>query len=314
MNDSDNPIWVERYRPRKIRDTILPDTLKATFQKFVDDRNIPNLLLSGPPGVGKTTVAKAMLEELGCDYYIVNGSLNGNIDTLRNEIMSYASTVSLMGGRKYVILDEADYLNANSTQPALRNFIEEFSKNCGFILTANFKDRIIAPLQSRCSVIDFRFSKADKPKLAMAFMSRLETILTKEGVEYDKKVLAELIMSHFPDWRRTINECQRYSATGAIDVGILKNFSDDNLKKLVGFLKDKDFTSMRKWVAESSDVDPNAVMRGMYDSAVEYLKPSSIPQLVLILAEYQFKSAFVADTELNLVACLTQIMVDSEFR
>lgn len=305
-------LWVEKYRPKVIAETILPTDLKKTFQTFVDQKMVPNLLLSGPPGIGKTTVAKAMLDELGVDYYIINGSLHGNIDVLRNEIMSYASTVSLTGGRKYVIIDEADYLSA-ATQAALRNFMEEFSRNCGFIMTCNFKDRILDALRSRCSVVEFKVTKGDKPMLAMEFMKRLDRILKAENVDSDKKVLAELIMLHFPDWRRVLNECQRYAATGKIDSGILKTFTDESLGMLVKYLKTKSFSEMRKWVTDSSDVDPTSIMRRLYDNAVDILKPSSIPSLVLILAEYQYKAAFVADTELNLVACLTQIMVEVEW-
>ena len=307
-------LWVEKYRPKTIADTILPAELKATFQQFVDQKNIPNLLLSGSAGCGKTTVARAMLEELGCDYIIINGSMNGNIDTLRNDIQRFASSVSFTGGRKYVILDEADYLNANSTQPALRNFMEEFSKNCGFILTCNFKNRIIEPLHSRCSVIDFKISKKDLPDLAAQMMKRLITILNEQGVDYDKAVVAELLKKHYPDWRRVINELQRYSATGKIDSGLLANIQEASIKGLVKNLKDKGFTDARKWVAENTDGDSVAIFRTLYDTASEYLTKASVPQLVLILAKYQYQAAFVADHEVNLMACLTEIMMDCEFQ
>lgn len=306
-------LWVEKYRPKTIEDTILPQHLKDTFLEFVRQGNIPNLLLSGSAGCGKTTVARAMLEELGCDYIVINGSLNGNIDTLRNEIMQFASSVSLMGGRKYVILDEADYLNPNSTQPALRNFMEEFSKNCGFILTCNFKNRIIEPLQSRCSVVDFKIKKTDLPALATQMMKRLAHILNTEGVEYDKAVLAELIKKHYPDWRRVINELQRYSATGKIDSGLLANITETSMKALVGFLKEKDFTNMRKWVAENIDSDATAIFRDLYDSSSQYVTKNSVPNLILILAKYQYQAAFVADHEINLTACLTEMMVELEY-
>ena len=307
-------LWVEKYRPKTIADTILPAELKATFQQFVDQKNIPNLLLSGSAGCGKTTVARAMLEELGCDYIIINGSMNGNIDTLRNDIQRFASSVSFTGGRKYVILDEADYLNANSTQPALRNFMEEFSKNCGFILTCNFKNRIIEPLHSRCSVIDFKISKKDLPDLAAQMMKRLVTILNEQGIDYDKAVVAELLKKHYPDWRRVINELQRYSATGKIDSGLLANIQEASIKGLVKNLKDKGFTDARKWVAENTDGDSVAIFRTLYDTASEYLTKASVPQLVLILAKYQYQAAFVADHEVNLMACLTEIMMDCEFQ
>lgn len=309
----DEFLWVEKYRPKTIADTILPAELKETFQQFIDQGNIPNLLLSGSAGCGKTTAARAMLEQLGCDYIVINGSMNGNIDTLRNEIKSFASSVSLTGGRKYVILDEADYLNANSTQPALRNFMEEFSRNCGFILTCNFKNRIIEPLQSRCSVIDFKISKKEMPQLAMQFMKRVANILETEGVEYDKAVVAEVIKKHFPDWRRVLNELQRYSATGKIDSGLLSNMQEMTFKSLIGFLKERDFTNMRKWVGENSDSDSIAIFRQLYDTASETMDKNSIPQLVLILAKYQYQAAFVADHEVNLVACLTEIMIDCKF-
>ena len=311
---SDELIWGQKYRPRTVRETILPEETKQAFIQFVDQKQVPNLLLSGRAGTGKTTAAKAMLEELECDYIVINGSLNGNIDTLRNEIKTFASAVSLSGGRKYVILDEADYLNPNSTQPALRNFMEEYSKNCGFILTCNFKNRIIEPLHSRCSVVDFKIPKEEKQKLASQFLNRVVGILANENVEFDKKVVAEVITKHFPDFRRTLNELQRYSATGKIDTGILVNLKDESLKELMSHLKEKSFTNVRKWVGENSDVDTTVFFRTIYDIASDYLKPSSIPQLVLILAEYQYKAAFVADHEINLTACLTEIMVEVEFK
>ena len=307
-------LWVEKYRPNRLEDCILPDELKNTFQQFINQQNIPNLLLSGSAGVGKTTVAKAMLEELGADYIVVNGSLHGNIDTLRTEIMNFATTVSFSEGRKYVILDEADYLNPQSTQPALRNFMEEYSKNCGFILTCNFKNRIIEPLQSRCSVIDFLFPKKLAPSLAGSFFTRVKTILDQEEVKYDEKVLAEIIQRHFPDWRRVLNELQRYSVSGIIDVGILSNSSQNAFKSLISLLKGKQFSDMRKWVAQNIDSDPTSIMRQLYDSSSEVIKASSIPQLVLLIGEYQYKSAFVADQEVNLVAFLTQVMADVEFK
>lgn len=310
----DDVLWVERYRPRTISDTILPAQLKETFQEFVNKKEVPNLLLTGRAGTGKTTVAKAMLEELGCDYIVINGSLNGNIDTLRNDIKSFASSVSLSGGRKYVILDEADYLNPNSTQPALRNFIEEFSKNCGFILTCNFKNRIIEPLHSRCSVVEFKIPKEDKQKLAAQFFNRVLNILSTEKIDFDKKVVAEVISKYFPDYRRTLNELQRYSATGKIDSGILSNQKEETLKEILEYLKNKNFTNVRKWVGENSDVDATSFFRSIYDVASDVLKPSSIPQLVLILADYQYKAAFVADHEINITACLTEIMVECEFK
>ena len=305
-------LWVERYRPKTVADTILPEDLKKVFQQFVDQKNIPNLILSGTAGVGKTTVAKAMCEELGCDYIVINGSMNGNIDTLRNDIARFASSVSLSGGRKMVILDEADYLNAQSTQPALRNFMEEFSANCGFILTCNFVDRIIEPLHSRCSVVKFKIRKSELPELLKQFLRRVCGILDNEGVTYDKSAVVEVIKKHFPDWRRVINELQHYSATGAIDSGILRNFTDDSLSNLIGFMKDKNFTAVRKWVAES-DMDANEFFRAFYDKAENHIGSGSIPMLVLHLAKYQYQNAFAADPEINLVACLTEIMADCQF-
>jgi len=310
----DDYLWVEKYRPRTVSDTILPDELKNTFQKFIDQENIPNLLLTGRAGMGKTTVARAMLDQLGCDSMMINGSLYGNIDTLRTEISTFASAVSLTGGRKYVILDEADYLNPNSTQPALRNFMEEFSKNCGFILTCNYKNRIIPELHSRCSVVNFQIPRDQKAKLAATFFNRVLSILDKEGIEYDKKAVAQIIEQFFPDFRRVLNELQRYSVTGKIDTGILTNFHDEKLKELVTMMKEKNFTGLRKWVGENNDVDSAVFFRKLYDTAYNFLKGSSVPQLVLIIADYQYKAAFVADQEVNMVAALTEIMVECEFK
>lgn len=312
MITSDEFLWVEKYRPHKIEDTILPEEMKTIFKQFVQQEKIPNLLLSGPPGCGKTTVAKAMLDEIGADYMMINGSLNGNIDTLRNEIQRYASAVSLTGNRKYVILDEADYLNANSTQPALRNFIEEYSKNCGFILTCNFVNRIIEPLRSRCSTIEFKIGKKELPQLATQFLKRVNFILTSEEIPFEKAVVAEVIKKHYPDWRKVIQELQKYSATGKIDTGILVNFSESSIKELMKNLKEKNFTQARKWVAENVDSD-SVIFRTIYDTASDYIQKNSIPALVLILAKYQYQEAFVADKELNVIACLTEIMVECEF-
>jgi len=306
-------LWVEKYRPKTIDECILPDGLKETFRAFVAQNNIPNLILSGGAGVGKTTVARAMLDQIDADYIVINGSMNGNIDTLRTEILNFASSVSFTGGRKYVILDEADYLNANSTQPALRNFMEEFSGNCGFILTCNFKNRIIEPLHSRCSVIEFKITKDDLPKLASQFMKRIINVLNTERVSFDKSVIAELISKHVPDWRRVLNELQRYSVNGSIDTGIFVNIDNDNFKVLIGYLKSKNFNEMRKWVGENSDTDITALFRKLYDISNDVVKSNSIPELVLILAEYQYKAAFVADHEINIVAAFTRIMIDIEF-
>jgi len=307
-------LWVEKYRPRKIADCVLPEDLKHTFQEFVNNGNIPNLLLCGSAGVGKTTVARAMLEEINADYIVINGSMNGNIDTLRTDIRNFAATVSFTGGRKYVILDEADYLNANSTQPALRNFMEEFSSNCGFILTCNFVNRIIDPLHSRCSVVEFKIGAKEKATLAKEFLTRACGILDQESVGYDKKVLAEVIMKHFPDWRRVLNELQRYSVRGTIDSGILASVDNVEIKELVKYLKAREFESMRKWVAQNSSMDVVVLFRKLYDASSTIMKPESIPPLVLTLADYQYKSAFVTDQEINLAACLTQIMIDCEFK
>lgn len=307
-------LWVEKYRPKTIEDCVLPEELKSTFQKFVDNKEIPNLLLTGSAGVGKTTVARAMLEQIGADYIVINGSMNGNIDTLRNEILQFASSVSFTGGRKYVILDEADYLNANSTQPALRNFMEEFSRNCGFILTCNFRNRIIEPLHSRCSVVEFKISKADLPRLAAQFFKRVLSILDGNGVKYDKAVVAELIQRHLPDWRRVLNELQRYSVNGNIDTGIFASLGDDSFAGLIDTLKAKKFTDMRKWVGENSDMDSNAMFRKFYDRAVDFVNPKSIPELVLLISKYQYQAAFSADHEVNTAAFLTEVMMAVDFK
>ncbi len=308
-------IWTEKYRPKTVRDTILPAELKSTFQQFVDQKNVPNLLLTGRAGVGKTTVAKAMLEEIGADYITINGSMNGNIDTLRNEISNYASSVSFTGGRKYVILDEADYLNPNSTQPALRNFMEEFSNNCGFILTCNFKNRIIEPLHSRCSIVEFAIPNAEKPKMAALFFKRTCGILDGEGVTYDQKSVAEFIQIYFPDWRRCLNELQRYSSTGKIDAGILANKSNDSINTLIGYMKDKKFTELRKWIAENTDIDSAVLYRQLYDILPEKIKSTqSVAAAIIILAEYQYKEAFVANSEINRVAALATLMAEVDWK
>lgn len=310
----DQALWVEKWRPRVVNDTILSSELKTIFKQFVADKFIPNLLLCGRAGIGKTTIARALLEEVGCDYIVINGSLNGNIDTLRNEIKTFASSVSLAGGRKYVILDEADYLNPNSTQPALRNFMEEYSKNCGFILTCNFKNRIIEPLHSRCSVVEFKLPKEERPKIAASFYRRVVDILTHENIKFDSKAVAGVVEKHFPDFRRTLNELQRYAATGAIDSGILANKKEETFKELFEYIQTKNFTNVRKWVGENSDIDSAVFFRTIYDLLTDQLKPASIPQLVLILADYQYKAAFVSDPEINLTACLAEIMVQVEFK
>lgn len=306
-------LWVEKYRPKKVEECILPESIKKTFQEYVNRKEIPNLLLSGTAGVGKTTIAKALCEEVGCDYIIINGSDESGIDVLRNKIKNYASSVSLTGGRKVVILDEADYLNPNSTQPALRGAIEEFASNCSFIFTCNFKNRIIDPIHSRCAVVDFKVN-GQKAKLAAQFFKRVEWILDQEGITYKKDVVAAVITKHFPDARRILNELQRYSASGTIDEGILASVTDLQFADLIKALKVKDFTSARKWVTNNLDNDPTRIFRSIYDGLQEHLKPDSVPQLVVHLAKYQYQAAFVADSEINLTACLTEIMVDCEFK
>jgi DNA polymerase III delta prime subunit len=307
-------LWTEKYRPKKIDDCILPERLKKPFQEYVNQSSIPNLLLSGGAGVGKTTVAKAMCEEIGCDVMVINGSDEGRlIDTFRTKIKNFASSMSLAGGRKVVIIDEADYCNAESVQPALRNFIEEFAGNCSFIFTCNYKNKLIDPLHSRCAVIDFALKNGEKAQMASAFMKRVQSVLQSENVEYDDKVIAELIKKHFPDFRRVINELQRYSQLGKIDIGILSQISDVTINDIIKYIKEKDFGAIRKWVA-SNDIDATAFYRKLYDNLYEVLKPQSIPQAVLILADYQYKGAFVADQEINTVACLTELMVGCEFK
>ena len=306
-------LWVEKYRPKTVEQTILQKELKQTFQKIVESGEIPNMLFTGTAGLGKTTVAKAICEELSLDYIIINGSEEGNIDTLRGKIKQFASTISLQGGYKVVILDEADYLNPQSTQPALRGFIEEFSQNCRFILTCNFKNRIIEPLHSRCGVYEFNTNKKTLVELCGQFMKRLEDILSKEGVSYKKDVIAEVISKYAPDWRRCLNECQRNSISGSIDTDVLIK-KDDSFDDLYSCIKNKDFKKMRTWVVNNIDIDPSAIFRGIYDTMNEKVQPESIPQLVLILADYQYKNSFVADHELNTVACLTEIMANVNCR
>ena len=307
-------MWVEKYRQTTIDACILPNSLKESFSEFVKDGHIPNLILSGGPGVGKTTVAKAMVEEIGATWMMINGSEESGIDVLRTKIKNFASTVSLEGGRKYIILDEADYLNPQSTQPALRGFMEEFHKNCGFILTCNYKNRLIEPLHSRCSVVDFIIAKGDKPKLASDFFNRVKNILSDENVKFDQKAVAELLNKYFPDWRRILNELQRYSASGQIDAGILVNLSEVNINELMESLKKQEFTNVRKWIVNNLDNDPVRIYRRFYDSLYDHIDKSTIPHAVVILAEYSYKSAFVADQEINLLACMTEIMAQVKFK
>jgi len=309
---SDDFLWVEKYRPRTIDDCVLPTDIKQTFFDIKDE--IPNMILTGTAGTGKTTIAKALCESLNCDWIIINGSEESGIDVLRTKIKNFASTVSLGGGNKVVILDEADYLNPQSTQPALRGFIEEFHKNCRFIFTCNFKNRLIAPLHSRCTVIDFKIPPKERPRLASVFMARLMMILDNEGVKYNSEVLQEMVMKYFPDFRRTINELQRYGVSGSIDVGILSNIGEESLQELLGHVKAKRFTDMRKWVATNIDNDPVKLFRKIYDALYDVLEPQSIPQAVIIIADYSYKNAFVVDQEVNIVACLTELMMECRWK
>jgi len=307
-------LWVERYRPQTIDDCVLPKSLKETFKQFIATGELPNFLFCGTAGVGKTTVAKALCNEIGAEYLLINGSEESGIDVLRTKIKSFASTVSLTDSKKVIILDEADYLNPNSTQPALRAFIEEFSNNCRFIFTCNYKNRIIEPLHSRCSVIEFKIENNEKQEIAATFFKRLSTILKSENIEFDQKVVAELLTKYFPDYRRVLNELQRYSVSGRIDAGILLNVTEESFKELIKNMKDKNFTEVRKWVAKNSDSDSINIFRQLYDSASTVMEVSSIPQLVIILADYSYKAAFVADHELNLMAALTEVMAQCKMK
>jgi DNA polymerase III delta prime subunit len=311
----DQFLWVEKYRPQKIDDCVLPADLKKTFHDYISQGELPTFLFSGTAGVGKTTVAKALCNEIGAEYIMINGSDEGrSIDVLRTTIKSFASTVSLTDAKKVIIIDEADYMNAQSVQPALRSFIEEFSNNCRFIFTCNFKNRIIEPLHSRCAVVEFKIDSKDKQEIAASFFKRVTQILKNENVEFDAKVVAEVITKHFPDYRRILNELQRYSVSGKIDSGILVNMSEESFKSLINLMKDKNFTEVRKWVAKNSDSDAATLFRELYDTATNHIDANSIPQLVLILADYQYKAAFVADQELNIMAALTEVMGNCKFK
>lgn len=311
---SENPIWSEQHRPRRVADTILPATLKETFQKFVDDGVVPNLLLTGKQGIGKTTVARAMLEELGCDYIVINGSMNGTIDTLRTDIANFASSVSLTGGRKYVVLDEADHLTP-LVQASLRNFMEEFSRNCGFILTCNFVHRVIEPLHSRCSVVEFRIPKSEKQSLAVQFFKRACSILDTHGVPYEKAAVADLVSRFMPDWRRVISELQRRSATGRIDAAAVSaGTTDEAFSSLLDMMRAKRFTDIRKWVGENADIDPTTLFRTFYDRVADIVEPSHAPLLIMILSKYMYQSAFATDQEINTSAALAEVMVECELK
>jgi len=307
-------IWVEKYRPHKIEDCILPEEMKKTFQVYVDKKEVPNMIFSGGPGVGKTTVARALCDEIGLDHILINGSKESGIDTLRTTITNYASAVSLMGGRKVIIIDEADYLNPNSTQPAFRGVIEEFAGNCSFIFTCNYKNRIIPPLHSRCAVIDFRIPKETSPKLASAFLKRTEEILVTEKIEYDRKTIIELVKKHFPDFRRILNELQRYAAHGKIDAGIFASTSTVKINEVVDFLRQKDFRSLRKWVGSNADNDAIEIMRQVYDRIGDIVKPQFTPLATVILGKYMYQDAFVVDHEINLMAFFTELMLETEMR
>tara|TARA_Y100000816_G_scaffold229862_1_gene175023 strand:+ start:261 stop:1202 length:942 start_codon:yes stop_codon:yes gene_type:complete len=312
--DNEKILWVEKYRPTTVDECILPKKLKQTFKQFIKDKTIPNMILSGRSGVGKTTVAKAIVNEIGATSMMINGSEESGIDVLRTKIKNFASTTALEGGRKYLILDESEYLNAQSTQPALRGFMEEFHKNCGFILTCNYKNKLIEPLHSRCSGVDFKITNKEKPQLATAFFKRVINILEQESVKYDEKVVAELINKYFPDWRRTLNELQKYSASGQIDSGILVNLSEVTINELMDALKNNEFTTTRKWIVNNLDNDPNRLFRVIYDSLYDNLDESTIPHAVIIIANYSYKSAFVGDQEINMLACMTELMTTVKFK
>ena len=311
----DDFLWVAKYRPTKISECVLPSDLQEPFSDFVDQGKLPNLIFAGGPGTGKTTAAMALCEETQTDYLMVNGSDEGrNIDTVRTTLNQFCSSVSMTGNRKAIIMDEADYMNPDSVQPALRGFVEKFGNNVSFIFTCNYPNRIIDPIHSRCAVIDFLIPNNEKPKIAEKYLELCEGILEKESVKFEKKVLIQLIMKHFPDFRRVLNELQRYSSSGRIDTGILTSLEEINITELVESLKTKRFSDMRKWTNSNMDSDTTRIFRKLYDSLSSYLKPQSVPQAVLIIADYQYKSAFVADQEINMVACLTEIMVECSFK
>ena len=311
---SESLLWVEKYRPKTIEDCILPESIKKTLRDVVSQNKIPNLMFTGTSGIGKTTAARAICNETQADYLIINGSDEGRmIDTLRTKLTQFCSTISLSGSRKVVILDEADYMNADSVQPAMRNFTERFADNCSFIFTCNYKNRIIEPIHSRCAVIDFSLKNGEKPVIASRFMKRVESILSDESIDYDKEVIAKLVLKHFPDFRRVLNELQRYSTSGEINSGVLANIKEMNLKELIDSLREKNFSKMRQWVVANVDNDPATVYREIYDELYNVVDKGSIPQAVLTIAEYQYKSAFVADQEINLVACLVELMAECEF-
>ena len=311
---SESLLWVEKYRPRTIEDCILPESIKKTLRDVVSQNKIPNMMFTGTSGIGKTTAARAICNETQADYLIINGSDEGRmIDTLRTKLTQFCSTISLSGSRKVVIIDEADYMNADSVQPAMRNFTERFAGNCSFIFTCNYKNRIIEPIHSRCAVIDFSLKNGEKQVIAARFMKRVEGILSDESIDYDKEVIAKLVLKHFPDFRRVLNELQRYSTSGEINSGVLANIKEMNLKELIDSLREKNFSKMRQWVVANVDNDPATVYRKIYDELYNVVDKGSIPQAVLTIAEYQYKSAFVADQEINLVACLVELMAECEF-
>ena len=311
---SESLLWVEKYRPQTIEDCILPESVKNTLLDVVNQNRIPNMMFTGTSGIGKTTAARAICNETQADYLIINGSDEGRmIDTLRTKLTQFCSTISLSGSRKVVIIDEADYMNADSVQPAMRNFTERFADNCSFIFTCNYKNRIIEPIHSRCAVIDFSLKNGEKQVIAARFMKRVEGILTDESIDYDKEVIAKLVLKHFPDFRRVLNELQRYSTSGEINSGVLANIKEMNLKELIDSLREKNFSKMRQWVVANVDNDPATVYRKIYDELYNVVDKGSIPQAVLTIAEYQYKSAFVADQEINLVACLVELMAECEF-